>query len=97
VRIESVGSAQTVEVRFTDTGIGVRREDLGKLFAPFSQVHDTREVTEPGSGLGLYIAKAIVELHRGAVGAESPGLGQGATFWFRIPKAAPQAVPPGAP
>ncbi|MEA3203188.1 MAG: hypothetical protein QOI63_863 [Thermoplasmata archaeon] len=88
VRIEAIGSAETVEVRVGDEGIGLRAEDLPKLFAPFSQVHDTRQVSEPGSGLGLYISKAIVELHHGRMGAESPGRGHGATFWFRIPKAA---------
>ncbi len=77
-------------VTVTDNGTGIGPEDLPKLFTPFVQVHDPVEVTEPGSGLGLYICKQLVQMHGGTIGADSDGLGQGASFWFRVPKEAPR-------
>lgn len=72
-------------VRVTDTGIGLRSDDIARLFEPFSQVHDTMQKTNAGTGLGLYICKGIVEGHAGRIWAESPGLGKGATFAFEMP------------
>ena len=74
-----------VEVR--DTGCGLRPEDIAKLFRPFSQAHDKMQKTQSGTGLGLYIAKGIVESHGGAISCESPGPGRGATFRFTLPRA----------
>lgn len=80
-----------VAVRIVDTGVGLRPEDIRRLFQPFSQVHDTMQRTRAGSGLGLYIAKGLVEAHGGNIGVESDGLGKGATFWFVLPAADPPA------
>lgn len=78
-----------------DSGIGIRPELVAKLFLPFSQVHDTMQITQPGTGLGLYISKGIVEALGGMIGCESAGVGQGTAFWFALrmkPDAAPAAV-----
>jgi PAS domain S-box-containing protein len=72
-----------VEVR--DTGCGIRPEDIGRLFQPFSQVHDKMQMTQSGTGLGLYISHGIVESHGGAIACESAGLGTGATFRVTLP------------
>ena len=73
-------------VRVTDTGSGLDEEQMRRLFEPFVQVHDTTSTSQtPGSGLGLYISRGIVELHGGRVGCSSPGPGRGATFWFWVP------------
>jgi PAS domain S-box-containing protein len=82
-----------------DTGAGLRPEDIGRLFEPFSQVHDTMEKTNAGTGLGLYISRGIVEGHGGSIWCESPGPGKGATFSFSIPllTATPPPVPAPEP
>ncbi|HUR61475.1 MAG TPA: HAMP domain-containing sensor histidine kinase [Candidatus Thermoplasmatota archaeon] len=87
-------------VGVADTGRGIRPEDAGRLFKPFSQVHDRMEVSEPGTGLGLYISRSILHSHGGTIWAESKGLGEGTTFRFRIPlrKETPKGTPPpGSP
>lgn len=83
VTLESDRGGALVAVR--DTGRGIAPANLDRLFQPFVQVHDTAQVSHPGSGLGLYICRQLVELHGGTVGCESPGPGQGATFWFTLP------------
>ncbi|HEV8358974.1 MAG TPA: HAMP domain-containing sensor histidine kinase [Candidatus Thermoplasmatota archaeon] len=72
-------------VRVLDTGRGMKSQDIQKLFAPFTQVHDPNDVAQPGSGLGLYICRGIVEQHGGTIWVESDGLGKGATVAFRLP------------
>lgn len=72
-------------VAVSDTGSGIAAADVARLFQPFVQVHDSAQVTQPGSGLGLYICRQLVELHGGAIGCESPGRGGGSTFWFTLP------------
>jgi signal transduction histidine kinase len=74
-----------VRVAVQDTGRGLAPEEIPLLFRPFSQAHGPGEVAERGTGLGLYIAKGIVEAHGGRIGVESPGKGRGATFTFQLP------------
>lgn len=77
VRAERVEGRARVVV--ADSGAGIRPEDLPRLFRPFSQVHEDR-LALGGSGLGLSIAKGLVELHGGRIHAASDGPGKGATF-----------------
>lgn len=94
VRVGLQRASGGIAVRVIDSGIGLRQSDITRLFQPFSQVHDTMQKTRAGSGLGLYIAKGIVEAHAGAIGVESAGLGHGSTFWFVLPATdAPVAGP----
>lgn len=79
--IRSVG--EMVEVEVSDTGTGVRAEDMSKLFTPFPDIE--RANTEASTGLGLSICKGIVELHGGKIWAESRGEGKGSTFTFTLP------------
>lgn len=72
-------------VRVTDTGVGLTPQQISGLFQPFSQVHTPATGQKPGSGLGLFIAKGIVEGHGGTLWCESAGPGKGATFGFKIP------------
>lgn len=74
-------------VRFsvTDTGCGIAPEDLSRLFRPFWQAERRQR---DGLGLGLSIAKGIVEAHGGTIHAESSP-GRGSTFWFTIPAVIP--------
>lgn len=69
-----------------DTGKGIAKEDLAKLFTKFFRVQGgPAEQASKGNGLGLYLSKAIVDLHKGKIWAESEGVGKGTTFSFCLP------------
>lgn len=74
-------------VRFTvsDTGIGISEEEIGNLFAKFTRARDANKVNTTGTGLGLYVAKKLVEGHEGKVWAESDGAGKGSRFIVELP------------
>ncbi len=73
-------------VRVSDTGEGLAASDLERVFERFYRVPGRRtRGREPGSGIGLTIAKHYVEAHDGSITCESGGLGQGATFIVRLP------------
>ncbi|MHB8632684.1 MAG: sensor histidine kinase [Thermoplasmatota archaeon] len=83
VVLESTPRGASVEVR--DTGIGIPPDKMPILFQPFRQAHDPMQVMEAGSGLGLYISRALVELHGGKLLVASGGPGQGAAFRMELP------------
>ncbi|HUT20094.1 MAG TPA: ATP-binding protein [Anaerolineae bacterium] len=87
VRTEAVRG----EVRFfvQDTGIGVPAEHLPHLFDRFYRVEPSRSRAHGGSGIGLTIAKHLVEAHGGRIWAESAGKDRGSTFGFTLPVAQP--------
>jgi signal transduction histidine kinase len=70
--------------RVVDTGIGIPKEEIGKVFDEFRQVDATVTREFGGTGLGLSITKRFIEMHGGRIGVESE-LGQGSTFWFAVP------------
>ena len=73
------------EIRISDTGEGLTKEEQEKLFESFSRgTAGTRFWTE-GVGLGLYVSRKFVELHKGKIWAESPGKGKGSTFIIELP------------
>jgi two-component system phosphate regulon sensor histidine kinase PhoR len=69
-----------------DQGIGIRPEDLGRLFKKFQRIQDPATRRTSGTGLGLYIVKGLVELQGGTVEAFST-YGKGSVFAFTIPVA----------
>jgi len=69
-------------------------EMVSRLFQPFSQADSTLDRSKGGLGLGLALAKGLVELHGGTITATSAGLGQGAEFLVRLPLALEDAVAP---
>jgi len=73
-----------VRVKVSDTGIGIRAEDLARLFEPFQQLDNPVTRGAGGTGLGLAISKKFVELHGGRIWAESRE-SQGSTFHFTLP------------
>lgn len=84
VSIDTDGDQVCTHVK--DTGKGLAKENLDKLFTKFFRVSGgPAEQASKGNGLGLYLSKAIVELHKGKIYAESEGIGKGSTFTFCLP------------
>ncbi|OGK34929.1 hypothetical protein A3F60_04780 [Candidatus Roizmanbacteria bacterium RIFCSPHIGHO2_12_FULL_39_8] len=74
----------TTGVHVSDTGHGISQEDLSKLFQKFGRLSDAKISKTPGTGLGLYITKQIVELHKGTIAVQSE-VGKGSTFSIFLP------------
>jgi two-component system, OmpR family, sensor histidine kinase BaeS len=83
VRVEA-GAAEA-EIRVTDTGIGIGADDLPRVFERFYRADTSRSRATGGTGIGLSIARAIVEAHGGTIGAASVP-GKGSTFTITIPR-----------
>ncbi|MEH1943098.1 MAG: ATP-binding protein [Nostoc sp.] len=83
IRLEQLGSVAQITV--SDTGKGIHPDFLPYVFDYFRQADGSTTRKFGGLGLGLAIARHLIELHGGTVGAESPGVGQGATFTIRLP------------
>ncbi len=79
------GERNEVEISVEDDGIGIRKEDLEKIFEPFSQVENSLSRKHPGTGLGLALTRSLVEMHGGRIWVESEGLGNGSAFRFTLP------------
>jgi PAS domain S-box-containing protein len=74
---------QKIHVELSDTGIGIRKQDLERVFEPFSAI--TKPTYVPGTGLGLSVTKGLIEAHEGKIWASSPGEGKGSKFIFELP------------
>jgi signal transduction histidine kinase len=88
VALENGASPGYSGLRFSliDTGVGLKTQDLERIFEPFEQADNSASRKFQGTGLGLALTKKMVELHGGRVWAESEGEGKGSTFHFVIPK-----------
>jgi signal transduction histidine kinase len=87
VKVQVAPGQVTVSVR--DTGIGISKEDLPRVFQRFFQAENAQKMRKAGFGLGLKISQEIVKAHGGGMGVDSE-LGKGSVFYFTIP------VPEGA-
>jgi signal transduction histidine kinase len=94
-RGEGEPDVEFLEIRVTDTGIGIKPEDLPRLFREFVRLETTRTQAQEGTGLGLALTKNLVELHGGRIWAASEGEGRGSTFAVILPFAgvAPRPAP----
>jgi len=84
--------SENAVLRVRDTGIGIARELVPRVFDLFVQGQRSLDRTEGGLGIGLTIVKRLVELHEGSVAVESAGTGQGSEFTVRLPL--PARAPP---
>jgi PAS domain S-box-containing protein len=85
ITISTKQEDDTVHVIVQDTGMGIKAEDMEKLFCAFEQLDSTRDKRKGGTGLGLAISKEIILAHKGKIWAESEA-GKGSAFHFTIPK-----------
>jgi signal transduction histidine kinase len=99
VSVSSVASDETVRLSVTDTGRGIEREKLGRIFEPFVQVdRHLTNVSQQGVGLGLAISRDLARRMGGDITAESE-VGRGSTFTLSLPRAGGThgaSLPPGA-
>ncbi|MBI2940133.1 MAG: response regulator [Chloroflexi bacterium] len=96
VRVRAWREGHEVVVSVADTGPGIAPEHKERLFRPFEQLDGSIRRVHHGSGLGLSISKAFVDLHGGKMGMESE-VGRGTTFFFRLPIDEPAAMDGGMP
>ena len=84
VTVSAHAAANGIEVTVADTGPGIAAEDLPRLFDRFYRADPSRSRSTGGSGLGLTIARRLVEAHGGSIEVES-ALGEGSRFTVRLP------------
>jgi CheY-like chemotaxis protein len=94
VEVAREGDQAVVHVR--DNGIGIQAAQLPRLFEMFSQGDQPTGRGHGGLGVGLALARQLVELHGGSIEARSAGLGTGSEFTVRLPVARPRATPPAS-
>ncbi len=82
--VQSEGGSEMVQIRIVDTGIGIPRKDLPRIFERFYRVDKARSRVSGGTGLGLSIVKHLVELHHGSITVDST-VGVGTAFTIELP------------
>ena len=96
LRADAGDSEITVSIR--DNGIGIAPDMLGAVFRMFAQADASLERAQGGLGVGLTLARHLIELHHGSIEAKSQGVGHGSEFLVRLPRAHGSFAPPvGAP
>jgi signal transduction histidine kinase len=95
ISIEATLQPDWVIVGVRDTGIGISKEDLPRVWERFFQTKEAQTMRKAGFGLGLKIAREIVQMHGGDMGIESE-LGVGSFFFFKLPVPKPAAVLPAS-
>lgn len=84
IRLTLTISDTAISISVADTGVGIHKKDLDKLFVKFSRIHNALSVRAGGSGVGLYLASEIVKLHDGTIDVKSAP-NQGTTFTIHLP------------
>jgi CheY-like chemotaxis protein/anti-sigma regulatory factor (Ser/Thr protein kinase) len=87
IRLSAALEGEHVVVSVKDSGIGIERSRLPELFTMFSQVEGALSRSRGGLGIGLALAKRLVEMHGGTIEAQSEGLGHGSLFKVTLPVA----------
>ena len=72
-------------IQIKDTGVGIEKEDIEKMFRSFSRGKGGQELYTQGTGLGLYVAKNFIEMHNGRIWVESEGKDKGSCFTIELP------------
>jgi two-component system, chemotaxis family, CheB/CheR fusion protein len=94
ISLRACREADTIVLSVADNGIGIAPEAIGNLFGMFSQVKSSKDRSEGGLGIGLALAKGLVELHGGTIEARSAGTERGSEFIVRLPARTQSAARP---
>ena len=89
ISLSAAAEGQEGVVRIHDTGVGIPPGQLAEIFELFTQVHPDNVESRAGMGIGLALARELVELHGGTIQARSDGVGKGSEFIVRLPLRAP--------
>jgi signal transduction histidine kinase len=89
IRIELTEEGGNAVFRVTDSGAGIRSDQLERVFDMFARIERPGVSAEPGLGIGLALARRLADMHGGRLSVSSPGEGQGTTFTLQIPAIAP--------
>jgi signal transduction histidine kinase len=84
VTLEASPASDRVRIAVSDQGIGIKQSDMARLFKKFQRIADPSTRKVPGTGLGLYIVKGLIELQGGRIEVQSE-YGKGSTFGFTLP------------
>ncbi len=85
IKVDLSRTENNILIKITDTGIGIPKEDINELFKKFKRLDNANGESVQGTGLGLYLAKEIVQAHKGEIWVESKGKNKGSTFFVQIP------------
>lgn len=85
ITVELSTHGDVAQLKISDTGIGISAEDIGKLFNKFTRAKDANKTNVVGTGLGLYVAKQMIEAQNGKIWIESEGAGKGASSIIELP------------
>lgn len=94
ITVSAAAEDGSIHVRVKDTGVGIKPGDAGQLFNKFVRGSGIAKIQPGGTGLGLFIAKSVIDSHGGKIWVESEGEGQGSTFQFTVPINPPAGVEP---
>ena len=82
---KEVGGKEYLGMVIEDSGRGIEKDDIEHLFTKFVRAERTRKLYTEGTGLGLYVAKKIIDDHEGRIYVESEGIGKGSSFFVELP------------
>jgi signal transduction histidine kinase len=85
VEVNLTKTKENILINIKDSGIGIDSQTIDKLFSKFSRAKDAHKTNVSGTGLGLYVAKQMIEAQKGKVWAESEGKGKGSSFIIELP------------
>jgi len=97
IHVEASRTRDWISISVIDSGVGISAEEIPALFQEFKQVHRSLDRSRGGLGLGLHIAKRLVEMHGGSIDAESEGVGKGSRFVVRLPASSRLELAPADP
>ncbi len=86
VEAKLVNKDKRVQVSVTDTGIGVAKHEVAGLFDKFTRADNAKESDAFGTGMGLFIAKSLIEANGGSIEVSSKGINRGTTFTIELPR-----------
>lgn len=84
VTIELTKQSKSIQIVISDQGIGIPKSNLSKMFTKYFRAENAMRINSAGTGLGLYIAKEIISVHKGKIWVESQGEGKGSTFYIEL-------------